>query len=43
MTKRKVAVIGGGAAGMMSAVFAAKSGDDVTVFEKNGRDRKSVV
>ena len=35
MTERRVAVIGGGAAGMMSAVFAARSGDAVTVFEKN--------
>ena len=42
MTKRKVAVIGGGAAGMMSAVFAARSGDDVTVFEKNGRTCKKI-
>ena len=30
-----MAVIGGGAAGMLAAVFAAKAGDRVTVFEKN--------
>lgn len=30
-----MAVIGGGAAGMMSAIFAARGGDRVTVFEKN--------
>ncbi len=30
-----MAVIGGGAAGMMAAIFAARSGDKVTVFEKN--------
>ena len=35
MNERRVAVIGGGAAGMLAAVFAAKSGDIVTVFEKN--------
>lgn len=35
MSQRKVAVIGGGAAGMMAAIFAARCGDAVTVFEKN--------
>ena len=34
---RRVAVIGEGAAGMMSAVFAAKNGADVVIFEKNDR------
>ncbi|MBE6547709.1 MAG: FAD-dependent oxidoreductase, partial [Ruminococcaceae bacterium] len=34
---RRVAVIGGGAAGMMSAIFAAESGADVVLFEKNDR------
>lgn len=33
--KKRVCVIGAGAAGMMCAVFAAKSGADVTLFEKN--------
>lgn len=32
--KKKVAVIGGGAAGLMAAFAAAKNGNDVTVFEK---------
>ena len=32
---KKVAVIGAGAAGSMAAYFAAKSGADVTVYEKN--------
>lgn len=32
---RKVAVIGGGAAGMMAAIAAAKEGAKVTLFEKN--------
>lgn len=31
----KVLIIGGGAAGMMAAVFAAKSGNHVEIFEKN--------
>lgn len=34
---RRVAVIGGGAAGMMAAIFAAQSGADVALFEKNDR------
>lgn len=32
---RKVAVIGGGAAGMMAAISAARYGAEVTLFEKN--------
>ena len=35
MAKRKTAVIGGGAAGMMAGIFGAYSGDDITIFEKN--------
>lgn len=35
MTFRKVAVIGGGAAGMMAGIFGAYTGDDITIFEKN--------
>lgn len=37
MTKNscKIAVIGGGAAGMMAAIWAARSGAKVTLFEKN--------
>ncbi len=31
----RTAVIGGGAAGMMAAVFASRKGEKVTVFEKN--------
>ena len=31
----KVLIIGGGAAGMMAAAFAAKNGNRVEVFEKN--------
>ncbi len=31
----KVLIVGGGAAGMMAAVFAARNGNDVTIYEKN--------
>lgn len=31
----KILIIGGGAAGMMAAVFAAKNGNNVELFEKN--------
>lgn len=31
----KVIVVGGGAAGMMAAVFAARNGNEVTIYEKN--------
>lgn len=37
MTQRKVAVIGGGAAGMMSGIFSAYNGDSVVIFEKNAK------
>ncbi|MCI6553416.1 MAG: aminoacetone oxidase family FAD-binding enzyme [Lachnospiraceae bacterium] len=39
----RVAVIGGGAAGMMAAVAAARSGAQVTVFEKNDRVGKKIL
>ena len=35
--KRKVAVVGGGASGMMAAISAAGEGAEVTLFEKNDR------
>jgi len=34
-SKTKIAVIGGGAAGLAAAISAANAGGDVTVFEKN--------
>ena len=38
----KVAVIGGGAAGMMAAVAAAKQGHEVNLFEKNEKLGKKI-
>lgn len=38
----KVAVIGGGAAGMMAAVAAAKQGHEVSLFEKNEKLGKKI-
>lgn len=40
---RQVAVAGGGAAGMMAAVWAADAGAAVTVFEKNERVGKKIL
>ena len=37
MDNKRVAVIGGGAAGMIAAIKAAEFGADVTVFERNDR------
>lgn len=31
----KIAVSGGGAAGMIAAVFAARNGNEVSLYEKN--------
>ena len=31
----KIAVAGGGAAGMIAAVFAARNGNEVSLYEKN--------
>lgn len=39
---KKVIVIGGGAAGMMAAVWAARGGADVTIFEKNEKLGKKI-
>ena len=36
---KDVAVIGGGAAGMTAAIFAARAGASVTLYEKNGTGR----
>ena len=37
MSKNKVAVVGGGAAGIIAAIIAADGGADVTIFEGNDR------
>lgn len=39
---KKIAVIGGGAAGMMAAIAAAKSGAKVTLYEKNEKLGKKI-
>ena len=39
---RKVAVVGGGAAGMMAAISAAEMGAEVVLFEKNNRVGKKL-
>lgn len=39
---RKVLVIGGGAAGMMAAITAAKAGAEVTLLEKNEKTGKKI-
>lgn len=31
----KVLIVGGGAAGMLASIFAARNGNEVHVFEKN--------
>ena len=38
----KVAVIGGGASGLMSAIFSAKNGNDVDLFEANEKVGKKI-
>lgn len=40
---KQVAVIGGGASGMMAAIAAAKAGAQVTIFEKNDRIGKKIL
>lgn len=40
---RKIAVIGGGAAGMMAAIQAAKAGASVILYEKNDRVGKKIL
>lgn len=40
---RRIAVVGGGAAGMMAAVHAARAGARVTVYERNDRVGKKIL
>ena len=37
-----VIVVGGGAAGMMAAIFAARNGQNVTLLEKNEKLGKKI-
>lgn len=41
--QKKVAIIGGGASGLICAIFCAKSGVDVTVFEQNDKCAKKIL
>ncbi|MBO5313193.1 MAG: NAD(P)/FAD-dependent oxidoreductase [Clostridia bacterium] len=41
-TPRRIAVIGAGPAGMMSAIYACQNGAEVTVFERNDRVGKKL-
>lgn len=43
MEKRKVAIIGGGAAGMAAAIEAAKNGAEVTIYEHTDRLGKKIL
>lgn len=43
MSKRKIAVIGGGAAGIMAAITAAKNNADVVIYERNDRIGKKIL
>ena len=39
----RVAIIGGGASGIMAAISAAKNGARVTIYEKNDRVGKKIL
>lgn len=41
--ERRIAVVGGGAAGMMAAIHAAEAGAFVTLYEKNDRVGKKIL
>ncbi len=41
--RNKIGIIGGGAAGMMAAITAARHGADVTIFERNDRMGKKIL
>lgn len=43
MKKKRIAVIGGGAAGMMAAITAAEQGAAVTLYERNDRVGKKLL
>ena len=41
--KRKIAVVGGGASGLMAAISAARSGAQVTIYERMDRVGKKIL
>jgi predicted Rossmann fold flavoprotein len=41
--KKKIAIIGAGAAGLVAAITAARAGADVTVYEKHARAGKKIL
>ena len=43
MGKKQVFIIGGGAAGMMAAIYARRRGADVTIMERNPRVGKKIL
>lgn len=43
MRMNKIAIIGGGASGMMAALFAARAGADVTIYEHNNSPGKKIL
>ena len=43
MATQKIAIIGGGASGMMAGITAKKLGADVTIFERNSRVGKKLL
>lgn len=43
MKKKNVAIIGGGASGMMAAISAARKGAKVSIYEKNDRIGKKIL
>jgi len=43
MKKRKVAIVGAGASGIFCAIFCAKNGADVVVYEQNTKPAKKIL
>ena len=40
---RKVAIIGGGASGLLCAIFCAKAGANVDIYEQNSKCTKKIL